>query len=144
MKVKKYDYLSEDAKNIRASVFIQEQGFEREFDAVDDVACQIVMYEDDNQPIATCRVFEDSQQNQFVLGRLAVMKDYRGKNIGSKMLQEAENIVLKEGGTSIILHAQCRVKEFYERMGYVAFGKIEEDEGCPHIWMKKELNSVER
>ena len=144
MKVKKYDYLSEDAKNIRASVFIQEQGFQREFDAVDDVACQIVMYENDNQPIATCRVFEDSQQNQFVLGRLAVMKDYRGKNIGSKMLQEAENIVLKEGGTSIILHAQCRVKEFYERMGYVAFGEIEEDEGCPHIWMKKELSSVER
>lgn len=139
MKIKTYDYLSDDAKKIRASVFMQEQGFEQEFDAVDDIACQIVMYEENNQPVATCRVFEASERNQFILGRLAVMKDYRGKNIGSQMLQEAEKIVLRKGGTVILLHAQCRVRDFYAQSGYTAFGEVEEDEGCPHIWMKKQL-----
>ncbi len=35
------------------------------------------------------------------------------------------------------LHAQCRVKNFYEKSGYQAYGEIDEDEGCPHIWMRK-------
>ena len=33
----------------------------------------------------------------------------------------------------------CRVKKFYIKSGYVEFGAVEDDEGCPHIWMKKQL-----
>lgn len=37
------------------------------------------------------------------------------------------------------LHAQCRVKSFYEKLGYTEFGEIDDDEGCPHIWMNKQI-----
>lgn len=139
MQVKVYDYLTEDAKFIRETVFMKEQGFENEFDDVDNAASHIVMYDDRNRPVATCRVFESSEKHEFILGRLAVMGDFRGMQIGTKMVQEAENIVLKKGGTSLVLHAQCRVEAFYEQSGYAAFGTVEDDEGCPHIWMRKRL-----
>lgn len=60
-----------------------------------------------------------------------------GRNIGSKMIEAAEQAVLKKGGEAMKLHAQCRVKNFYEKSGYQAYGEIDEDEECPHIWMRK-------
>ncbi|MGN9018866.1 GNAT family N-acetyltransferase [Lachnospiraceae bacterium HCP1S3_C3] len=138
MQIKVYDFLADDAKNVRQKVFMEEQGFKNEFDDVDNVAYQIVMY-DNNIPVATCRVFSNGIHGEFVLGRLAVIREYRGLNIGSKMIREAEKLVKSKGGVSIALHAQCRVKKFYIKSGYVEFGAVEDDEGCPHIWMKKQL-----
>jgi predicted GNAT family N-acyltransferase len=37
-----------------------------------------------------------------------------------------------------MLFAQKRARGFYEKMGYVATGYEEDEEGCPHIMMKKE------
>lgn len=139
MNVKVYDFLSDDAKMIRKKVFMDEQGFENEFDDTDKIASQIVMYNENEEPIATCRIFAGSEKSQFIFGRLAVIRPYRGMNIGTKMIREAEKLVLKKGGTSMLLHAQCRVKSFYEKLGYTEFGDIEDDEGCPHIWMSKLL-----
>lgn len=142
MKFKVYDYLPDEAKNIRKEVFTDEQGFENEFDDIDNMATHMVMYNENDEPIATGRVFEGEAKTEFILGRLAVILPYRGKNIGTSMIREAEKLVLKKGGTSISLHAQCRAKEFYEKAGYVEFGKIEDDEGYPHIWMKKEIRYI--
>ncbi len=141
MKTKKYNYLSEDVIRIRQMVFMEEQGFKNEFDDVDEVANHIVMYNQNNEPIATCRVFEGEERDTYILGRLAVIKQYRGNHIGSKMVEEAEKIVISKGGKSLSLHAQCRVKDFYTKSGFVEYGKEDEDEGCPHIWMKKQFFS---
>ena len=138
MYVKTYDYLPEDAKKIRLEVFVEEQGFQNELDDTDNIATHLVLYDND-APIATCRVFEGKNNNEYILGRLAVIKDYRGNNIGKLLIKEAEKCVLEKQASSLILHAQCRVKNFYEKSGYCEFGEIEDDEGCPHIWMKKDL-----
>lgn len=88
-------------------------------------------------PVATCRVFWNTKMSMYILGRLAVIKEYRGKNLGSVMLKEAEKYIQKNGGECIALHAQCRVTAFYKKLGFIEFGDIDDDEGCPHIWMKK-------
>ncbi len=137
MKAKKYNYLSEDVIKIRQMVFMEEQGFQNEFDDVDKVATHIVMYNKNNDPIATCRVFEGEERDIYILVRLAVIKQYRGNHLGSKMVEEAEKLVISKGGKSLCLHAQCRVKDFYTKLGFVEYGQEDEDEGCPHIWMKK-------
>ncbi len=137
MRVSVYESLPNDAKDIRKAVFINEQGFQNEFDEIDNEAAHIVLYDEEEVPVATCRVFWDSSMNAYVLGRLAVIEEYRGKSIGSIMLKEAEIYVKKKGGKTIILHAQCRAVEFYKKSGFIEFGKVENDEGCPHIWMKK-------
>ncbi len=139
MKMKKYNYLSDDVIRIRQMVFIEEQGFQNEFDNIDEIATHIVMYNQNNEPIATCRIFKDKEKDVYILGRLAVIKQYRDHHIGSKIVEEAEKIVISEGGKSLCLHAQCRVKNFYTKLGFVEYGQEDDDEGCPHIWMKKQF-----
>lgn len=134
MEVKVYDYLNEDAMNIRRNVFMAEQGYKNEFDDIDNKALHIVVY-DNEKPVATCRIYKED--NSYVLGRIAVDKAYRGKNLGTILLAEAENVILQRGGREIILHAQCRVRGFYEKSGYEGYGPIGDDEGHPHIWMRK-------
>ena len=135
MNYKYYDFLSPDVKMIREKVFIQEQGFENEFDETDKIAQHIVLYNEE-MPIATCRIFKGDDDREYILGRLAVIREYRGKGLGSAMLKEAENLVIQNGGNTLTLHAQCRVKEFYVNLGYSEFGDVDYDEDCPHIWIR--------
>lgn len=139
MNIKIYDELSEAAKTIREEVFMREQGFQNEFDTIDDIAKHIVFFAEGDRPIATCRVFQDEELDFYVLGRLAVIKEFRGQNVGAQMIEEAEKCVRKMGGSELALHAQCRVSKFYQKLGYAEYGEVEDDEGCPHIWMRKQL-----
>ncbi|MCI8509779.1 MAG: GNAT family N-acetyltransferase [Lachnospiraceae bacterium] len=139
MKTLIYENLPDAAKIVRQAVFVNEQGFQHEFDPIDDTAVHIVIFNENDVPIATCRIFWDETMNMYILGRLAVMKKYRGKSIGSVMIKEAEKYVKKMGQKTISLHAQCQAAGFYQKLGFIEFGNIENDEGCPHIWMKKNI-----
>ncbi len=139
MQISCYSFLCDAARKIREAVFVVEQNFQMEFDEVDEVSHHLVMYTDQGEAIATCRIFKDASPETYILGRLAVLKAYRGLGIGSSLLAEAEILVRKLGGKLISLHSQCRAQAFYAQAGYLAYGEIEYDEGCPHIWMKKHL-----
>ncbi len=139
MKCEIYKYLPDEAHDIRVKVFIEEQGFENEFDSIDSQAVHFLVKDDDGIPVATCRVFRDNKINSHILGRLAVLKEYRGKGIGSDVVREALEHVKKSGGHSLMLHSQCHAVPFYEKLGFYSFGDVEYEEDCPHIWMKKEL-----
>ena len=141
MIIKEYNYLPEDAIKIRTEVFVKEQGFIEEFDEIDDIAKHIVIYEKE-QPISTCRIYFNSNKQSFVIGRIAVVKEWRGKNIGTKMLSVAEDNIKRAGGTSVMLSAQVRILEFYEKQGYTKQGETYYDEDCLHIWMKKNLRDI--
>lgn len=131
--------LPDEAKIIRHIVFEAEQGLIDEFDETDDIATHLMMYDDGEKPIATCRVFPDDERNTYILGRLAVIKEYRNKNLGSDIMFEAEKYVFGVGGKSIELHAQYQAAGFYEKLGYIKFGEIDDEQGCPHVWMRKIL-----
>lgn len=137
MKIIVYEGIPDCAKAIRQKVFIDEQGFCNEFDDIDQIAMHLVMFSDEERPIATCRIFWDDTMKMYILGRLAVLQEYRGKRIGSMMVQEGERIIQNKGGRRMALHAQCKAKAFYHKIGFIEFGSIDTDEGCPHIWMKK-------
>ncbi len=139
MRVEQFRVIPQQAKEIRQKVFIEEQGFEREFDDIDKIAVHFVVFDDFDLPIATCRVFQDEKKGTYILGRLAVIKENRDKNIGARIVAEAESYVKQMGGDQLKLHAQCRITEFYSRLGFAAFGEVEEEEGCPHVWMGKVL-----
>ena len=140
MKILTYEkILPDSAKIIRQTVFEAEQGFVDEFDQTDEIATHFVMYDEEEKPVATCRVFQGEEMNEYLLGRLAVIKEYRHHNIGSLMMQEAEKYIRNIGGNSIALHAQCQASGFYEKQGFKQFGNIDDEQGCPHMWMKKIL-----
>lgn len=139
MKTIIYEGIPDCAKEIRQKVFVEEQGFQDEFDETDRAAAHIVLFDEDDLPVATCRIFQDEAAGSFLLGRLAVIKEYRGKNIGSAVLREAERYVQQKNGKYISLHAQCRAADFYRKSGFAEFGDIEDEQGCPHVWMRKYL-----
>lgn len=75
----------------------------------------------------------------YIIGRVAVVKAYRGKKIGAYILKDAAREIKNLGGTHIRLAAQVQARGFYETLGYEAYGDEFDDEGCPHIWMQKNL-----
>lgn len=139
MEIKVYNTLPEEAINLRIRIFVDEQGFVDEIDDIDNTATHFLLFNDDNTPIATCRIFESEESGVYILGRLCVLKEYRGKNSGTLMLQAAEKEVIKKGGNTLILHSQLHAKAFYEKSGYEQDGPLEYEQDQPHIWMKKEI-----
>lgn len=136
MNFKVTNTLSEDEKMIRETVFIKEQKFEIEFDDIDNIATHIVMYLD-NKHVGCCRLYKSN--SEYHIGRIAVLKPYRGKGFGEKILLQAEKVAKESGADSIKLSAQVRASGFYEKLGYKKYGEIYFDEYCEHIAMKKDI-----
>lgn len=129
-----------DVIRVRTAVFVDEQGFsaELEFDDIDPVCHHVLLYEGET-PIATGRVFPAEEvPGLFVIGRVAVCKEYRG-GTGRLLMMVLETTARELGACAVTLGAQERVVHFYETLGYVPYGEIYMDEFCPHINMRKQL-----
>lgn len=138
MKIKVFEKLPHEAKQIRTAVFIEEQKFKEEFDKTDDFSRHLVAF-DDSTPVATCRYYVNGE-GEYVIGRLAVVKEFRGRNIGSLVLKATEEEIIKEGGNKALLHSQCTAEKFYAKNGYKVCSEPDFDEDCPHVWMCKKLS----
>lgn len=123
--------------SVREKVFVQEQGFKNEIDEKDAICTHCVIISD-NMPIACGRFFLE-KNDCAVIGRIAVLKEYRKHHIGKLVMEQIELELKKRGLKYAVLSAQCQARGFYEKCGYEAFGNIYYDEHCPHIKMKKEL-----
>lgn len=130
------DHINDEIKQIRTDVFMVEQGFEVEFDEIDDIA-KFVLLSIDGKAVGTCRFFPGEVDGDAHIGRMAVRKLYRGQNLGDKIMIAAENAIRRDGYTSCSLSAQVQAKGFYESLGYSAEGDEYLDEGCPHVMMRK-------
>ncbi|MBQ7288193.1 MAG: GNAT family N-acetyltransferase [Clostridia bacterium] len=139
-KIKSYDHLPDEALSLRIEVFVDEQGFFDEFDDTDKIATHFVLYNEQDLPLATCRIFEDKPNGRFVVGRLCVRKAYRGLGIGTVLLSHAEKEAKALGGKTLCLHAQYRARAFYKNSGYTEFGEMDYEQDCPHIWLEKTLD----
>ena len=114
--------LPAEARKLREDVFIHEQGFENEFDAIDESAHHVIYWEND-RAVGTCRFFPAEEDGAYYM-----------------ILEAAEAAIKKLGGKKIMLSAQVRAQNFYLRNGYT--GDPEEvhmDEGEPHRWLYKEM-----
>lgn len=130
-----------DAKAIRQTVFVEEQGFCDEFDETDSIAHHLVVYSE-NAPVATGRVFPGAE-GEYIIGRIAVIRPYRGEGFGRIVVENLENQARVLGAKSVTLAAQTQARGFYEALGYQADGEVFLEEHCPHISMKKSLFSTE-
>lgn len=138
MEYKIFQELPDDAKLIRETVFVKEQGFKEEFDSVDLIATHIVIYSD-GKSAAVGRYFNEGNSPTYHIGRVAVMKEYRGLGYGKDIMDIAEKHIKAEGGEKIEVSAQLQAKPFYEKCGYTAVGDIYYDEHCKHILMFKNI-----
>lgn len=135
--VKCFDGLPDEARAIRQKVFVEEQGFMDEFDDADASARHLVAL-DDGKPVGTCRFFPIAD-GAYIIGRIAVVAECRGKGIGALLVLAAEREIALAGGSRALIHGQTRVRSFYEKLGYTPFGDPDDEEGVPHIWLQKSL-----
>lgn len=136
MEYKFFNELPPDSIMIREEIFVKEQGFKKEFDDLDKDSIHLVIYES-NSPIANGRLYKEN--DSYIMGRIAVLKDYRGKHIGQNIVKLLEEKAKELGGDKVSLSAQCHAQSFYENLGYTAIGEIYLDESCEHIHMEKSL-----
>lgn len=119
---------------IRTKVFVEEQGVppDLEWDGLDEHAYHMIAYAPDNTPIGTGRLLQDAH-----IGRIAVLKEWRGKGVGKAILTMLLVTANKMGYEKVTLHAQTRVADFYRRGGFRAKGKQFMEAGIPHIEMSR-------
>ena len=136
---KSYEFLPEESKKIRTDVFIKEQGFIDEFDKQDETAIHILIYVDGN-PIGTSRIIYSNDHHSYVIGRFAIVKEYRRKHLGKELMKYTEQEIVKRfGHIQIGVSAQERAIKFYESNGYQITDERYLDQNYPHVWMVKQL-----
>ena len=133
---------SPDAKRIREEVFCVEQGYEQEFDEMDPTSVSLVLYWD-SEPIATGRLIKIDPAT-YQLGRIAVLKSYRGKKVGSYLVEFLCVKAKELGANKVIAHSQLDKQGFYRKLGFYEFGDgaIDYDEGGPHLYLARDLPSA--
>lgn len=122
---------------IRKSVFIDEQHVPKdlEWDGR-DTECTQFLASINSIPVATTRLTPEGQ-----IGRMAVLKDFRGKGIGSQLLVAVLEQAKHAGYKQVFLHAQVNVIEFYQQHGFIAEGDVFIDAGIEHRSMKLALDN---
>ena len=108
------------AAPIRFAIFMAEKqaaGFE--LDDLDKDCMHAVAYDDAGKAIGTARLMPDGQ-----IGRMAVVKEWRRRGVGSEMLEALVGEAKKCGMAEVRISAPVQALEFYREHGFVADGKI--------------------
>ena len=130
-----YEPHTDDICAIRYEVFVDEQNVpeELEIDGLDDKAKHVLTFVD-GLPIGTGRILSDGH-----IGRVAVLKNYRGLGIGKSIMKElvkcAQDLSLKK----VWLSSQWHAHSFYLDLGFVCVGEVYKEAGIEHIKMFRVL-----
>lgn len=120
-----------DLRRIREAVFVAEQAVppELEWDAEDADAVHFLALEGD-YPVGTARLLPDGH-----IGRVSVLKDWRGLNVGVALIKAVIDEAEKRGLTQQMLSAQVHATAFYEKLGFAIVSGEYLDAGIPHVDM---------
>jgi ElaA protein len=125
---------------LRSEVFVVEQRcVYLDPDGKDIFALHLLISEEDAL-VAYIRLFPPTDiENYIVFGRVVTSRTVRTHGYGKKLMQEL--IVYCDThfpGISIQCSAQHYLQKFYEGFGFRAYGNVYEEDGIPHIAMRRE------
>jgi predicted GNAT family N-acyltransferase len=121
---------------IRETVFVKEQQVpvELEWDEFDNDCLHLLAIDTNERPIGTARLLSDGH-----IGRMAVLKEWRGKGVGSAMLSrllaETDDRHIRQA----VLNAQTVAAGFYKKFGFQVVGEEFIEAGIPHVKMIREM-----
>lgn len=127
--------LREAAVPVRTEVFIVEQAIpaELEWDEGDAVSIHCVAFAGD-RAVGCGRLLPDGR-----IGRMAVLKPWRGQGLGGAILERLVAAAKARGDAVARLSAQCHAEGFYRVHGFLPDGPVFDDVGIPHLPMKRAL-----
>lgn len=121
---------------IRTKVFVEEQSVPEalEWDGLDESSSHVIAVASDGTPIGTGRLLRDGH-----IGRMAVLEEWRGRGVGSALLELLLVIAGSMGFDEVRLHAQTHAIGFYARQGFKVEGEEFVEAGIPHVVMRGEI-----
>jgi predicted GNAT family N-acyltransferase len=123
------------ATPIRFAVFVEEQGVPREIelDEMDERSLHALVFENE-KPVGTGRLLPDGH-----IGRMAVLKAWRGRGIGGQILRALMDKARSRGDREVVLSAQVHATAFYRAHGFMEEGSEYLEAGIPHRDMRCRL-----
>ena len=110
---------------IRNQVFVIEQGIplELDLDGLDEQSYHALVT-DNNSLVATARLTIVEEKNA-VMTRVAVLKEYRGSGIATKIVNALLSHAREINIDSIEIHAHEHLRGYYENFGFKYIKKVE-------------------
>lgn len=139
-----WQVLGEAAQVVRHAVFVEEQRIpaELERDPADAGCIHAVAFDANGQAVGTGRLLP-LPDGVMKLGRLAVLRSWRGRRVGQALLQALLDAARGQGAREVMLHAQQSAASFYLEAGFEPRGEEFMEAGIPHLEMVLELKSGE-
>jgi len=124
-----------EAKRIRFTVFVEEQRVppELEMDEHDAQSVHALAYAE-GKVVGTGRLLPDGH-----IGRMAVLKDWRGRGAGRALLRALIDAARRRGDREVALNSQVQALGFYGAEGFQPEGAVYEEAGIPHQAMRLKL-----
>lgn len=123
---------------LREQVFVVEQQVpaEDELDGLDAQALHVAARTSDGSVIGTARMTA-----QRTIGRMAVLREWRGRGVGSALLRTLVEHARARGWPEVELHAQSHAIAFYARAGFSVDGDEFLECGIAHRRMRLALQA---
>ena len=114
---------------VRNKVFVEEQKVphNEEIDELDPVSDHLLVTDAQDHPVATGRITPEGH-----IGRMAVLKAYRGQKAGHRLMLHLMQKATKRGHRIIELSAQTHAIPFYQKYGFTPVGRVYDEVGIPH------------
>lgn len=123
---------------LREQVFVYEWHIPREseFDQQDLSSYHVLLFDDDNQEIATGRITPNGE-----LGRIAVMPRYRQAEVYHTLLNALLDIAKQQGMNEISVQCELQGVEYYQQQGFRTVGPVYMDAGIARQKMAKSVGN---
>lgn len=124
---------------VRYEVFVEEQKVpaEIEVDDLDPLSAHVLALDSADTPVGTARLVPGGR-----IGRVAVLKEWRGKGVGAALMNKLIAIAEEDPALDeLMLHAQTWTVGFYESLGFVVEGEEFEEADIPHVTMKRKFSA---
>jgi predicted GNAT family N-acyltransferase len=136
------DYAADfkDLRAVREPVFVVEQNvpLELEWDDLDPRCHHVIARDAQHQPIGTGRLTPEHK-----IGRMAVLKPWRGKGVGEALLSALMEQARRLGWNEVTLNAQVGAAGFYRKYGFAPCGEEYEEAGIAHVPMRAALSPLD-
>ena len=128
---------SELVRRVRETVFVFEQGVDSkiEWDGRDGQCQHAIALSSADESIGTGRILPNGH-----IGRIAVLPSWRGRGIGSAILENLIHLAKDKGAKKVYLNSQTHAIAFYKHFNFEAEGPVFMEAGIPHQRMSLVFN----
>jgi predicted GNAT family N-acyltransferase len=129
----------EESVDLRNEVFRKPWGLDiRNEDLSSDATYEMFGAYKDDKLIATIFLTEDDDETARIKS-VAIFDEYRGKGLGTYLMDYVEDIARKKGYKKVALMGRVSAEVFYHKLGYKTISEAYDYNTIPHVDMIKDL-----